>query len=237
MRSRALCRERKRGASMFTGLVRCLGTVAEAASFGKGRRFRIELNILAGTVEVGQSVAVNGTCLTVTTVAGKFATFDVVAETVSRTNLGMLRPGDVVNLEPALKAGEALDGHFVLGHVDAIGRLIELDVVNPDQRVLKFSLSPEIRHLVAEKGSIAIDGISLTVSGAGQDWFTIAVIPHSWANSTLSRLKNGDAVNLEVDVLARYAARIMQYGPKFSGNDAADGDGVTLNLLKENGFL
>lgn len=217
---------------MFTGLVKCLGIVKDAAPFGKGKRFRIALADLAGSVEIGQSVAVNGTCLTVTTLSGNEATFDAVAETVSRTNLGRLRAGDKVNLEPALKAGDALDGHMMLGHVDALADVVAVDASNPDNRVIKIALPKKICHLVAEKGSVAIDGISLTVADAGADWFTVSVIPHTWSNSTLSLRTAGDGVNLEVDVLARYAARIMQYGPV-----ASKEGGVTEDLLRENGFL
>lgn len=215
---------------MFTGLVKCLGTVRDASTFGKGRRFRIDLADLAGQVEVGQSVAVNGVCLTATTVASNEATFDAVAETVSRSNLGLLRGGDKVNLEPALKAGDALDGHIMQGHVDAMGTVLTVDASNPDNRVVKISLPANIRHLVAEKGSVAIDGISLTVAAVGDDWFTVAIIPHSWSNSTLSLRSIGDGVNLEADVLARYAVRIMQYGGNWAGG------GISEDFLRKNGF-
>ena len=215
---------------MFTGLVKCLGTIKDTAHFGKGRRFRIDLADLAGNVLVGQSVAVNGVCLTATTVSGNEATFDAVAETVERSNLGRLRAGDRVNLEPALKAGDALDGHIMQGHVDALASVIAVDAQNSDNRVVKISLPKSIRHLVAEKGSVAVDGISLTVAAAGEDWFTIAVIPHSWSNSTLSLRAVGDGVNIEVDVLARYVARILQYGQTTAN------DGISEDFLRENGF-
>lgn len=213
---------------MFTGLVKCLGTIVESAALGKGRRFRIELAGLDG-LEVGQSVAVNGTCLTATRVSGTMAVFEVVAETVSRTNLGGLRAGDRVNLEPALKVGDALDGHMVLGHVDALAPVLRVESAHADQRVITIGLPEPIRHLVAEKGSVAVDGISLTVARAGDDWFTVSVIPHSWDQTTLSLRNAGDGVNIEVDVLARYTARILQYDPGAKG-------GLSENFLRENGF-
>lgn len=219
---------------MFTGLVKCLGTIREAAPFGKGRRFRIDLAALAGSVAVGQSVAVNGACLTVTSIAGGEATFDAVSETVNRTNLGRLRPGDRVNLEPALKVGDALDGHMVLGHVDAVAEILRLDAAQADSRVIAIALPEPLRPLVAEKGSIAVDGISLTVATAEADSFTITVIPHTWANSSLAWLKPGDGVNLEADVLARYAMRILRYGGNAGGG--AEQGGVTEDLLRRNGF-
>ncbi len=221
----------EKGDFVFTGLVKCLGTVKDAAPFGNGRRFRIDIGILAPTSAVGQSIAVNGTCLTITTLNGNEATFDAVSETVARTNLGRLRAGDKVNLEPALKAGDVLDGHIVLGHIDALAPVLTIESGSADNRRLKISLPASIRHLVAEKGSVAVDGISLTVAEAGADWFTIAVIPHTWANSSLSRLSVGDGVNVEADVMARYAARLMQYP-----QTATEADGVTLDLLKQNGF-
>lgn len=215
---------------MFTGLVKCLGTIKDATPFGKGRRFRIDIGQLGAASQVGQSIAVNGVCLTITTLNGNEATFDAVSETVSRSKLGNLKGGDKVNLEPALTAGAALDGHIVLGHVDALAPVLKIDAANPDNRIVTISLPKNIRHLVAEKGSIAVDGISLTVASAGDDWFTIAVIPHTWDNSSLSLLNPGDGVNLEVDVMARYAARILQF------TQPGDESGVTLELLKQNGF-
>ncbi len=214
---------------MFTGLIKAQGIIKGTAVFGKGRRFHIDLSILAGTVAIGQSVAVNGACLTVTSLAGTTAFFDAVAETVARTNLGKLKPGDAVNLEPALKTGDALDGHIMLGHVDAMAAVLHIDQSSPDARDIKIALPTAIRHLVAEKGSIAVDGISLTVTAADSDWFTVSIIPHTWENSSLSRLRPGDGVNLEADVLARYAARILRYNP-------ANESSLNETFLRENGF-
>ncbi len=215
---------------MFTGLVRCMGTVREAASFGKGRRFRIDVGELAENAELGQSIAVNGVCLTVAALNANAneATFEAVAETVSRTNLGLLKPGSTVNLEPALKLGDALDGHIMLGHVDAVAPVIDVASAEQDARIIRIALPKSIRRLVAEKGSIAIDGISLTVAAAGDDWFTVTVIPHTWKHTTLASLRPGDGVNLEADVMARYAARIMQFQD--------DGNGLTEDVLRRNGF-
>lgn len=215
---------------MFTGLVKCLGKVRDAAAFGRGRRFRIDIGTLAKDAAVGQSIAVNGTCLTITSLSGTDATFDAVMETVGRTNLGALRAGDSVNLEPALRVGDALDGHIVLGHVDALAPVLSVESAAADNRVVRISLPASIRHLVAEKGSVAVDGISLTVAGAGDDWFTVSVIPHTWANSSLSAIVAGSAVNIEVDVMARYAARILRFPGQ--GKSA----GISESFLRENGY-
>lgn len=224
---------------MFTGLVRGVGVVKNVAAFGGGKHFRIDLGAAGEGIAVGQSVAVNGACLTATRVAANEAEFDAVSETIARTNLGRLRAGDKVNLEPALKAGDALDGHMVLGHVDAMGPVLAIDAAAADNRVLRIGLPPAIRHLVAEKGSIAVDGISLTVSAAGDDWFAVSVIPITWENTTLASLAVGDGVNLEVDVVARYTARILQCGRQAAGQTdgppAANG-GVSMQFLQEYGF-
>lgn len=218
---------------MFTGLVKALGTVKETAAFGGGRRFRIDIGNLAANAAIGQSIAINGACLSITALAGPEAWFDATTETVNRTNLGLLRPGAKVNLEPALKAGEALDGHIMLGHVDAQAAIIAQNTQSADNRILTIALPDKIKHLVAEKGSVAIDGISLTVATAQDDRFTVAIIPITWQDTTLALKNAGDIVNLEADVLARYAARIM----RFQNTPPAPADGVSEQLLLENGFI
>ncbi len=224
---------------MFTGLVRGMGSIKDAVPFGQGRRFRIDIGTLAKTCGVGQSIAINGACLTVTAIDGPVATFDAVAETIARTNLGRLRAGSKVNLEPALKAGDVLDGHIVLGHVDALASVIAIETASADNRSVKIALPREIRHLVSEKGSVAVNGISLTVAQAGADWFTIAVIPHTWSHTTLGELTPGDGVNLEADVMARYVARIMQYRPYDQPEQAEAGTaaGIDAEMLRRNGFM
>jgi riboflavin synthase len=177
-------------------------------------------------------------CLTITSLAGTEAAFDAVTETIARTNLGRLRAGDAVNLEPALKIGDALDGHIVQGHVDALARVLNVDSAAADNRVIRVALPESIRHLVAEKGSVAVDGISLTVAAAGDDWFSISVIPHTWANSSLSALSAGLEVNIEVDVMARYAARIARFpaGQGSPGDGAGKQGGISESFLRENGY-
>ncbi len=221
--------------SVFTGLVKCLGKVRDAAAFGGGRRFRIDIGSLARGAAVGQSIAVNGVCLTITSISGTDAAFDAVAETVRRTNLGKLRAGDSVNLEPALRIGDALDGHIVLGHVDALATVLSVESAAADNRVLTIALPAGLRRLVAEKGSVAVDGISLTVASAGDDRFTVAVIPHTWANSSLSSIAAGAEVNLEVDVMARYAARILGFQERGRG-EAERSSRISEAFLRENGY-
>ena len=185
---------------MFTGLVREVGTVV---SFEDGR-LRVESAIAAA---IGDSVAIDGVCLTVVDGDRKTLAFEAVPETLARTTLGSLRPGEPVNLEPALKAGEALGGHYVQGHVDGVGRIRSVEPEGDGQRVW-VEASPEILRYCVEKGSIAVDGVSLTVADLDDDGFAVALVPHTLAVTTLGRVATGDEVNLESDVLAKYVEKL-----------------------------
>ncbi|MBN2711620.1 MAG: riboflavin synthase [Planctomycetes bacterium] len=210
---------------MFTGLIKSLGKVASVSPKGNGITLAVDISGLGYSPEIGASIAICGTCLTVTALSGKVATFDAVTETVRRSLIGSLKAGDTVNLEPALRAGDPLDGHIVSGHVDAACTVTDIRQL-PESWVFRFSLPDELRHLVATKGSVAIDGISLTVAEAGRDWFTVSVIPHTYEKTNLHLKKVGSKVNLEVDMLARYAARRAE----------VEGGGLTESFLRENGF-
>ena len=181
---------------MFTGLVREVGTVR---SMDDGRLV-IESSIIAA---IGDSIAIDGVCLTVVRADGGTLAFDAVPETLSRTSLGDLAPGSGVNLEPALRAGDALGGHYVQGHVDGVGTY--RGVVDG---LHWFGAPPEILRYVVEKGSIAVQGTSLTVAAVGDDGFAVALIPHTLEVTTLGRLEPGARVNLEADVLAKYVEKL-----------------------------
>jgi riboflavin synthase len=180
---------------MFTGIVRDLGRVA---SFD-GSRLIVDTEIDAG---LGDSVSVNGTCLTVVA-NDEGLSFDVVTETLSRTTLGELAAGDAVNLEPALRAGEPLGGHIVQGHVDAVGR------VRSTGEPVWIDAPAELRRYLVEKGSITVDGVSLTVAAVDDRGFAVALVPHTLEVTTLGALEPGDPVNLEVDVLAKYVEKLL----------------------------
>jgi riboflavin synthase len=195
---------------MFTGLVREVGTVV---SFEDGR-LRVESSIAAA---VGDSVAIAGVCLTVVDGDRKTLGFDAVPETLARTTLGRLGPGTPVNLEPALRAGEALDGHYVQGHIDGTGRIRSVQDEGEGKRVWVDAPKEILRYCV-EKGSIAVDGVSLTVAGLDDDGFAVALVPHTLEATTLGKTASGDAVNLEADVLAKYVERL-------AGLRSDDGDG------------
>lgn len=199
---------------MFTGIVSAVGRVTALNPRGGD----VELGVAAagGGVErlqIGDSVAVGGVCLTVTRQEGGAFFADVSRETLARTTLGGLRAGSRVNLEPCLRAGDPLGGHLVSGHVDAVGRLLE---VLPDGRSsrLRFELPVVLARFVAPKGSICIDGVSLTVNEVEGRSFGVNLIPHTQTATTLGALAGGDAVNLEIDLIARYLDRLMSPKPE-----------------------
>jgi len=185
---------------VFTGIVRERGTVV---SFD-GARLVVEAPQTAPQAEVGDSVALAGVCLTVVGRDGPRLAFDAVPETLARTSLGALALADAINVEPALRAGDPLGGHLVQGHVDAVGRVRSVEPEGEGRRVW---LDSDV--LVVEKGSIAVDGVSLTVAALDDDGFAVALIPHTLAVTTLGALEPGDAVNLEADVLGKYVERLL----------------------------
>jgi len=191
---------------VFTGIVRERGRVVSADRNGGGVRLRISAAETAQAAP-GDSISVSGCCLTVTTADGEALEFDAVPETLERTTLGALEPGAEVNLEPALRAGDPLGGHFVQGHVDGTGRVERLEPEGDGARLL-LSLPPELLRYCVEKGSIALDGVSLTVAVLRDDGIEIALVPFTLEHTTLGALAPGDQVNVEVDLLAKYAERL-----------------------------
>jgi riboflavin synthase len=193
---------------MFTGIVREQGQVVSAEAGGAGVRLVVDAPVTAGAVAVGDSVSISGVCLTVTDAANGSLAFDVVHETLNRTAFGDLAPGTAVNVEPALRAGDPLGGHYVQGHVDGVGRIRRIDPEGDGRRVWIDPPSELERYLV-EKGSVAVDGVSLTVAQLDESGFAVALIPHTLAVTTLGGRAPGDLVNLEVDVLAKYVERLV----------------------------
>ena len=186
---------------MFTGIVEELGTIAQR----DGSRLRVNASLALEGSGLGASIAVNGCCLTVVATDGSsYWDADVSEETYSRTNLGSLQSGDVVNLERPMALGERLGGHMVLGHVDAVGHVVS---PAPD---LVIRIPRDLMHLIVEKGSVTVDGISLTAFDLTADTFRVAVIPHTTAVTTLGVRKPGDAVNIEMDVLAKHVQRLVE---------------------------
>src|SRR5262245_20768354 len=194
---------------MFTGLVQALGTVREVTDTRAGRRLRVAEPTLAPQLAIGESVAVNGACLTV--VARERDSFDFEAgpETLAKTTLGKLVANDRVNLERSLRVGDSLGGHFVTGHVDCVGTILE-ETVTGDWLTVWFGFPPEFEELLVAKGSVAVDGVRLTIVEAKRDRFSVMLIPHTRSATTLGLKKPGAAVNLEFDLIAKHVRKLFK---------------------------
>ena len=196
---------------MFTGIVEAMGTVTESADAGGKRRLCIDAGSLAAGMRVGDSLAINGVCLTAVEVAGARVAVEAVDETLARTNLGLLRPGSPVNLERPMRADGRFDGHIVQGHVDGVG--VVRSIVNEGASIRLWVDAPEgLRRYLAEKGSVAVDGVSLTVSGVDATGFEVVLIPHTLGVTLFGTRRPGDAMNLEADVIAKYVDRLLEVG-------------------------
>ena len=193
---------------MFTGIVRELGRVVAADGGPDGLRLVVEAAGTAASAAAGDSVSINGCCVTAETVERERMSFSAVPETLARTTLGSLAAGDVVNVEPAVRAGEPLGGHFVQGHVDAVGRVQSVEAEGDGLRVFVEAPEDVLRYCV-EKGSVTVDGVALTLAEIADDAFGVVLVPHTLAETTLSALVPGKEVNLEADVLAKYVDRLL----------------------------
>ncbi len=193
---------------MFTGIVEGVGTLTEVKSTAGGHRVRIR-TALSAEIKIGDSLAVNGVCLTVILIEGEHVLADVGPETSRVTTLGSLQRGQEVNLERPLSAAGRFDGHFVLGHVDGVGVVTDVRAEG-ESHWLTIEFPAPLAPLFIRKGSVAVDGISLTVAGLGERQFDVMIIPFTWASTTLKTLRNGDRVNLECDMIGKYVVRAME---------------------------
>ncbi len=212
---------------MFTGIVADVGTLKSSLGSSSSKRMVWATSLELSTFELGESIAVNGVCLTVDDIGTDSFATDVSPETLNRSNLGGLRMGQPVNLERALRPVDRLGGHFVLGHVDGGGKL-SARRREGEFEVLTFSAPSEVLRYTVEKGSIAVDGISLTVASVIPEGFTVAAIPHTLGRTTLAAKKVGDGINLEADVLGKYVEKLMGRGKTA---------GLTFEALAQGGFL
>lgn len=214
---------------MFTGLIEEIGSVRHVVSGAEWGSIAIGCrNVLSGT-KIGDSIAVNGVCLTVTDFKKDGFTADVMAETLHRSSLGTLRRGDPVNLERAMPADGRFGGHIVAGHIDGTGVLSRKERTG-NAVLLEISAAPAILYEIVEKGSIAIDGVSLTVVSVSENGFTVSIIPHTGAQTILLEKNTGSTVNLETDVIAKYVRRFTSPAPEEKKTT------LTLDFLRENGF-
>lgn len=212
---------------MFTGLVEVLGRVEALVDEDAGKRLTVRWPGLDAPLTIGESVAVNGCCLTVVQSADDGFEVQAGPETLLRTNLGTRRPGDWVNLERSLRVGDRLGGHFVQGHIDTTAALTERRTEG-EWDFLRFRLDREWTALMVEKGSIAVDGVSLTLVDVGPESFSVMLIPHTLAVTTLGALRVGDHVNIETDMLAKHVAKLLQAGQPGLGPRADAGDDIVL---------
>lgn len=196
---------------MFTGLVEEVGRVLSLKKSSQSAVLKVGCQKITEDIKIGDSISVNGVCLTVVSFEKDSVTFDVSAETLRRSNIGILKTNDFVNLERALRFSDRLGGHILQGHVDTITKVVGIKREGTGF-LFSFKLPPAYRHLIVEKGSIGIDGISLTIAELYPDSFSVAVIPHTYENTTLKLKKPGDIVNLEFDIIGKYVEKMCKYG-------------------------
>jgi riboflavin synthase len=209
---------------MFTGLVEALGTVCDVQADAAGRRLTIAADCFGSDLAIGESVAVNGACLTIVERKADKGCFEAGPETLRRTNLGQLARGDRVNLERALRLGDRLGGHLVQGHVDGLGRIAER-IRQGNWELAWFECPAELAAQMVPKGSVTVDGVSLTLVDVAAERFSVALIPHTLANTTLGFKQPGASVNLETDLLAKYVWKFLH------------SEGCTLETLRQAGFV
>lgn len=214
---------------MFTGIIAAIGKIESVQAQGGDLRLEIDAQQLGlADVKLGDSIAINGVCLTVVTIKNSLLSFDVSQESIDRTSLGNVKKGSSVNLEKAMAVGDRLGGHIVSGHVDGLGKVLLLE---PSARSVKFRIAvpTELERYIAEKGSICIDGTSLTVNQVGPAWFEVNIIPHTMQETIISEYQAGTVVNLEVDLIARYLERLLPGSQQSSG--------ITRDTLAKHGFI
>ncbi len=216
---------------MFTGIILELGSIVSLTHKGAGATLTVATDSLSRDAAIGDSISVNGTCLTVVRVHGDMLSFDLSDETLQSTNLGQLRSGERVNLEPSLRADGKLGGHFVTGHVDAVGKIKAKSMVGDAFEVV-FDSPEQVTAFLVEKGSVAVDGISLTVVEVTPEAFTVVIIPHTAKVTTIGFKKAGDSVNIEADIIGKYVARFLNKGGSATGTDDR-----LLKSLRNAGFM
>ncbi len=220
---------------MFTGLIEGTGTLLRLEHHGPDAQMVIQANTRMERIQLGESIAVDGACLTVVSFHGNVFTVDVSAETLHRTTLGRKPAGSQLNLERALRMGDRLGGHLVSGHVDGIGTLKDRTAEGRSWRLF-FLVPRELTRYIIEKGSIAVNGISLTVNGCGDTHFDVNIVPHTAGETAISQMHIGDAVNIETDLIGKYVEKMVAaWGGQ--GSAVKDKANVDVDFLKEHGFL
>jgi len=217
---------------MFTGIIETVGKVGRIDRNDDKARMRIDTDPEFGNFELGESIAVNGVCLTVAEAGEHAFSVDMTTETLSRTSFNQVESGTTVNLERALTPNKTMSGHFVMGHVDQVGSVVDVEK-KTGEVLFRFQHPPELAPFVIEKGSVAIDGISLTVFDCRDDQFTVSVIPFTWEHTNLNARQTGDTVNIECDMIGKYVVKACESMFGQSGK----GSGITTDFLKQHGFV
>ncbi len=220
---------------MFTGIIESLGTIKQIQSAGEGRIIHIDTDLDLTQSRIGDSIAVNGACLTAVRLGKTDFFVDVAPETISRTSFKTAGPGTRVNIERAMKLSARIDGHLVSGHIDGTGTIESL-TRKSNAVIVEIGVEPELARDMIEKGSVAVEGISLTINRCWEKGFEVSVIPHTASETTIGQKRTGDTVNIETDMLGKYVRKILT-GDRLKGRPGNRGQGLTMEILARNGYL
>ncbi len=221
---------------MFTGIIEGLGTVKAVQSFGHGQRFMFEADFLLDTVKIGDSIAVNGVCLTAVTINGNSFSADLSPESLSKSTFGASKVGERVNMERAMRLDSRVDGHFVSGHIDGVGQ-IRQKLTKSNAVIISIETPPALSRYMIKKGSVAVDGVSLTINSCRRNYFDVSIIPHTSQHTTLTAKKKGDRVNIETDMIGKYVERFVILRDNDAGQKSNAKTGIDRELLAKAGFL
>jgi riboflavin synthase len=221
---------------MFTGIIEGFGTISAIQPVGKGRKISIEADFILDQASIGDSIAANGACLTVVRIDKNRFDVDISPETVTRTTFNTIRVGDRVNLERALKLSDRIDGHLVSGHIDGIG-IVKQKKSSDNAVLLSFGVPEAFTRYMIKKGSVAVDGISLTINDLETDRFEVSIIPHTARLTTLAEKKVGDPVNIETDMIGKYVERLLSGNKNQSAGTDVKQSSIDMQFLAKSGFL